>query len=115
MRGKMRNMHVYTESNDDEICLEARLGEILNGKHRKMDEDNPGPLRVIWIPGKKGRFYQPFPSVSGLCGARKRDSIVCLRQRSPMILRSKNKRFFIRMIYKYALRLTDEILRMRTL
>lgn len=69
----MRNMHVYTAKNDQEIPLEASLGEILAGLYGKMDEDNP--LRVIWIPGKKGRFDQPFPTVSRLCGGRKKGVI----------------------------------------
>ena len=71
--GKVRNIHVYTAKSDHEIHLEASLDEILAGLCGKMDENNP--LRVIWIPGKKGRFDQPFPSVSRLCGGSKKGVI----------------------------------------
>jgi len=47
---KMRNMHIYMANNNQEIPLEARLGEILAGKYGKMDGNNP--LRVLWIPGR---------------------------------------------------------------
>jgi len=73
LRGKMKNIHVYTADNNEEIPLEASLGEILAGKYGKMDEDNP--LRVVWIPGRKGRFYQPFPTISRFCGGKKKGII----------------------------------------
>ena len=51
------------------------MGEILGGKYGTMDEKNP--LRVVWIPGKRGKPEQPqaFPSLSWICGVRKKGVI----------------------------------------
>jgi len=70
---KTSNIHVYTADNDEEIPLDASLDEILAGKYGTMDQNNP--LRVVWIPGKRGKDEQPFPHLSWICGGRKKGVI----------------------------------------
>jgi hypothetical protein len=46
-----------------------------------MDQEHP--LRVVWIPGDKGDFDQSFPSLSWVCGGRKRGVMHLLSSEIP--------------------------------
>src|SRR5271170_3358698 len=52
----INHLHVYTAGSDLEIPRDATLADILSGKYGKMDQEHP--LRVVWIPGKRGGFDQ---------------------------------------------------------
>lgn len=67
----VNQLHVYTAGRELELPRDATLGDILAGTYGKMDKENP--LRVIWIPGKSGDYEKEFPSLSWLCGGKRRE------------------------------------------
>jgi hypothetical protein len=77
----INHLHVYTAGSDLEIPRDATLADILSGKYGEMDQEHP--LRVIWIPGNKGDFDQNFPSLSWVCGGRKRGVMHMLSFETP--------------------------------